>query len=117
MKLGESGVTFRVSTEDANGENGFDMSSYTELSLTFTLPGGATSTKTTADPLTLGTSNVTDDDLGALLANEYVEYEIEAGFLSIAGDWKVYLTYTNTASTPDDVYIGDCVEFEVDSIC
>lgn len=104
-KIGETGVTIRV-----NG--GFDMSSYTELTLVFIKPDNTTVTKTTADGVTLGTGAVTDDDLGALSANEYVEYENEDIF-DTAGTWRVYLKYTNTASTPDDNFIGNTTTFEV----
>lgn len=107
LKLGETGKILRVAA-------GFDMSSNTELTLTFDLPDETTVTKTkTGGEVVLGTGNVTDADLGELTANEYVEYDIEAGFLSQAGEWKVKLTYTNTAPTPDDVFIGDCVTFTV----
>jgi len=54
MKIGETGVTFRVNA-------GFDMSSYTELSIIFIKPDNTTITKTTADGVTLGTGAVTDD--------------------------------------------------------
>jgi len=107
LKISETGKTFRVAA-------GFDLSSNTELTLTFTLPDDTTVTKTKPE-VTLGTSNITDPDLGALLANEYVEYEIEVGFLSQSGEWKVNLTYTNTSPTPDDNYIGECATFTVDS--
>ncbi len=107
LKVGETGKTFRVAAS-------FDMSGNTELTLIFTLPDGTTTTKTkTGGEVTLGTTPITDPDLGALLANEYVEYEIEAGFLNQDGDWKVSLTYTNTTPTPDDIYIGDCAPFTV----
>jgi hypothetical protein len=105
FKLLESGKILRVAS-------GFDMSSNTELTLTFTLPDATTTTKLTADGVALG-AGVTDPDLGVLAANEYVEYDVEAGFLSQAGIWSVSLTYTNTASTPDDVFIGDCATFTV----
>jgi len=107
LKISETGKTFRVAA-------GFDLSSNTELTLTFTLPDDTTTTKTKPEVI-LGTSNITDPDLGALLANEYVEYEIEVGFLSQSGEWKVNLTYTNTSPTPDDNYIGECATFTVDS--
>lgn len=107
LKVGESGQNkiLRVAS-------GFDMSSYTELTLDFVLPDGTTAQKTTADGVTLG-AGVTDADLGVLAANEYVEYPIEALFLTQAGTWSVSLTYTNTATTPDDVFIGTCTEFTV----
>lgn len=107
LKVGETGKTIRVAS-------GFDMSSNTELTLTFYLPDDSATvvTKTTADGVTLG-AGVTDETLGALNANEYVDYEVESGLLTVAGTWKVTLTYTNTSATPDDVFIGDCASFTV----
>ena len=112
LKLGETGKPIRVAAS-------FDMSSNTELTLTFIKPDDTIVIKTkTGGEVVLGTSNVTDTDLGNLLANEYVEYDVEAGFLDQAGtDWKVYLTYTDTVPTPDDIFIGDCGTFPVDAIC
>jgi len=107
LKVGETGKTFRVAAS-------FDMSSNTDLTLTFTLPDATITTKTkSGGEVVLGTANVTDQDLGAILANEYVEYEIESSFLSQSGSWSVSLTYTNTTPTPDDVYIGECATFDV----
>lgn len=109
LKELESGKIFRVGA-------GFDMSSRTELTLTFTDPDGTEITKTqTGGEVTLGTGPVTDPDLGSLSANEYVEYEIETGFLTPSGTWKVKLTYTNTTPDPDDVFIGECATFTVAS--
>jgi len=109
LKVGESGETKIIRVA-----GGFDMSSNTELTLIFTLPDNTTVTKTkTGGEVTLGTSNITDKDLGALLANEYVEYKVEPGFLTQKSIWKVILNYTNTASTPDDEFIGGCAEFTV----
>ena len=117
LKVGETGKIFRVSTEDTDG-TGYDMSSYTELSIKFNKPDGTSVTKTySGGEVTLGTGAVTDADLGDLAANEYVEYDIEAGFLDQAGAWTGCLTYTNTASTPDDVYIGDSFSFTVSAAC
>lgn len=110
LKQGESGKTFRVA-------GSFDMSSNTELTLTFAKPDGTAATKTkTGGEVTLGTSPVTDPDLGSLSANQYVEYEIEAGFLDQSGSWTVYLTYTNTTPNPDDVFIGDTATFSVEAV-
>lgn len=105
MKIGETGVTFRANAD-------FDMSSYTELTLVFIKPNNTTVTKTTADGVALGGVNVTDADLGALTANEYVTYETEDIF-DTAGTWRVYVKYTNTGSTPDDVFIGTTTSFQV----
>lgn len=106
IKVGETGRTFRVNAE-------FDMSSYTELTIVFTKPDGTTVTKTTADGVALGASQVTDDDLGLLTANKYITYDNEDIF-DTEGTWKLYGKYTNTAESPDDVFIGDTVEFQVD---
>jgi len=108
FRIGESGANkiLRVAA-------GFDMSSNTELTLDFTLPDGTTTTKVKADGVSLGTSPVTDPDVGLLAANEYVEFPISVGFHSQEGGWNVYLTYTNDASTPDDVFIGLCAEYTV----
>lgn len=111
LKVGETGKIFRVAA-------GFDMSSYTELSIKFIKPDGTIVTKTqTGGEVTLGTINVTDPDLGSLLAHEYVEYDIESGFLDQSGIWTGCLTYTNTTPTPDDIYIGDSFTFTVGTTC
>lgn len=110
LKVGEVGKTIRVGT-------GYNMLSYTELTLTFTLPDDTIVTKATADGVILGTVLVVDPDIGSLAANEYMEYPIEPGFLSQSGFWKVYATYTDTTPTPDDIFIGDCVQFEVEAVC
>ena len=106
LRIGEINKTIRVSS------GGYDMSSNTELSIVFTLPDNTTVTKTSADGVVIG-SGVVDDDLGTLAVNTYVEYPVEAGFLSQSGTWKAYLQYDNTATTPDSRYIGDPVTFTV----
>ena len=104
--VGETGKTFRANA-------GFDMSSNTALALIFTDPSGTSTTKTSAsDSVTLGTTSITDDDLGALTANEWVYWETDTLF-STAGQWKVQVKYTNTASTPDDVFYGNIATFTV----
>ena len=104
----ETGRTFRANA-------GFVMTSNTELSLLFTKPGGTTVTKTSSDGVVLGTVAVTDDDLGALTANEYVEYPIESGLIttSDAGQWAVQVLYTNTGASPDDSLYGAIAYFTV----
>jgi len=112
LRVGETGKTWYVSSD------GFDLSSFTELTLTFIKPGGTEVTKTqTAGEVALGGVNVTVTGLGALLANKYVTYEVESGLLDTAGAWKVYLTYTNTATTPDDVFIGSCASETILAVC
>ena len=103
--VGDSNKTLRVNA-------GFNMASFTELTLTFTLPDDTTVTKLTVDGIVLG-AGVTDDDLGVLTLNEYVEYPIEVGFLTLAGTWSVVLTFTDTATAPDTIYNSPCVSFTV----
>lgn len=100
--------------KDHNVNAAFDMSSNTELSLIYTLHDSTTVTKTSADGVVLGTAPITDPDIGPLLANQYVIYPIEAGFLSQAGTWNVYVQYEN--SVTGDVFIGKCAEFTVDDV-
>jgi len=106
----ETGRTLRVNA-------GFDMSSNTELSLIFTDPDGTSTTKTTSDGVVLGTVGVTDADLGALTADQYVEYPIESGLLSKAGRWCVQVLYTNTGVSPDDNLYGKIARFTVKERC
>lgn len=110
LYVGDSGKTLRVNA-------GFDMSSYTELSLVFKKPDNTTVTKTTTDGVTLGTSTITDEDLGSLTANQYVYYDFEVGVLDTAGRWCVYLIYTNTGATPNDVFNGAPGHFTVKELC
>lgn len=110
LRVGESGKTFRVAA-------GFDMSNNTELTLTFTLPDSSTVTKTkSGGDVILGTATITDDDLGELIANQYVIYEIDPGFLTQSGAWYVRLTYTNTVPDPDDIFEGTCGAFTVTGV-
>ncbi len=105
LKVGETGKIIRVAA-------GFDMSSNTELTLTFYKPDATTITKVKADGVALG-AGVTDDTLGVLAANEYVEYAVDWGLIDQAGAWNLTLTYTNTTPTPDDIFIGACASFTV----
>jgi len=110
LYVGDTGKTLRVGT-------GYDMSSYTELSLVFTKPDGTVVTKTTSDGVALGGVAVTDPDIGALSANEYITYDIEPGLLDVGGRWCVHVIYTNTTATPDDIFYGAPARFTVKELC
>ena len=112
IKTGESNKLFRVATN-------FDMSSNTALQLDFTDPNGVTSTltKLTTPAVSAPATPVTDPDLGALSANEYMEFPTEATTFTVAGVWKVCPTYTDTATTPDTIYEGSVVTFTVEAGC
>lgn len=108
IRRGESNKIIRVSS------NGYDMSSYTELKLNFTAPGGGTDFEAaTADGVVLGTSNVVDADLGSLQANEYLEYPITATDFDVDGDWIVCLEYQDNTTSPTTIFLGEDKEFEV----
>lgn len=88
------------------------MSSNTDLALVFTNPSGTSTTKNAADGVTLGTTAITDADLGALSANEWLFWDTDTLF-STAGQWKVQIKYTNTSANPDDVHYGAIDTFTV----
>jgi len=100
----ESGKLLRVNAS-------FDLSNYTELTLTFTDPNAVEIVKTTADGVSLGTV-----DVDGLNADEYVNYLIEEGLLSAVGTWGVYLTFTNDTTNPNESFIGECATFEVSGV-
>lgn len=107
LKALEVGKIFRYAT-------GFDMSGSTALSLKFTHSDGTT-TFTVSDPdVTAPASNVTDADLGALLASEYMQFLTTALHFTISGTWTVCGTYTD--GTPK-VFIGDTATFTVEATC
>lgn len=117
LTIGEVGKLFYVATE-------FDMSANTELEVVFTKPDGTTVAKSkTGGEVVLGTVSGTFPGVGAVLANEYMIYTIEAGFLDQAADstdenpWKAFGKYTNSVTTPDQIYIGLCIPFTVLAQC
>lgn len=90
MKVGDFGGDILVSVEE-------DLSSATNLILTFTTPTGSEIVKAGS----LGVS-----DKGSLAANEYVRYTVEDGFLDQSGLWKVQLTVETSASSRSTDNIG-----------
>lgn len=106
LRIGEIGKTIRVNTD-------YDLSSNTQLTLTFTKPDGTTLTKTkTVDGVSAPAVDVTDPDdpTVTFLANEYMEYDTVSGDLDQAGTWSVYATYND--ATPK-TFIGDVDRFTV----
>ena len=108
----ESNKLFRVATN-------FDMSSSTDLQLDFTDPNGVVSTLTssTTPAVTAPAVAVTDPDLGALSASEYMQFATISTSFTVAGTWKVCPTYINTSTNPDSIYEGSVVTFEVVAGC
>ncbi len=109
IKVGESGKIFRYGTS-------FDMSSSTSLELKFTNPAGV-EISVTNPKVTAPAVGVTDPDVGPLVASEYMEFDIEATDFITAGSWSVCGIFTNTATTPDQIYHGDSASFTVSEAC
>ena len=104
FSVGESGTVMVVNA-------GIVLTTATDLLLAITTPNGETQSDKTllASELTIGTvnfeaniydinNNVIDTEI--YLANQYVNYPIEAGLLTIDGDWKGVLLYQRPGDTP-----------------
>lgn len=94
LRVGESGKRHRMSFS-------FDMSSNTSLALVYTKPDESTLSVTP----TLGTSSATIDG-ESVAANTWAYYDFEPGDIASGedGTWTAQFTYTNTASSPNDVF-------------
>ncbi len=78
----------------------------------FRKPDGSKVAKTrTGGSITVGAVNVTDTDLGALLANEYIEYEVEAGVLDLVGRYRAEIKYENSGQS--ETFYGGTLIFDV----
>ena len=99
----EVGKIFRYATA-------FDMSASTSLSLKFTNADGTTFTVSNPD-VTAPAAGITDPDLGALSASEYMEYLTTGTDFTKGGTWHVVGTYQD--ATPK-TFIGDKATFTVD---
>lgn len=112
LTVGETGRIIRVNA-------GRDLSSNTDVQLNFTKPSKTIVTKTRILlQVVVGTVDVTDEDLGALLAFQYVEYLTEDGFLDEYGEnWSVCLNYLNTVPTPPESFYGNSTVFTVLKPC
>lgn len=94
--VGESGTIIRADAAR-------DISDNTELSLVFTKPDGTQIIKTkTGGKVSLGIVDVFDESLGeTLLANQYVEYPLEASLFDVRGEqWERYLIYDRDNVSP-----------------
>lgn len=101
MNVNEYGVVFQFGTS-------FDMSGSTALSLAFTKPDGTVLTKTNP-AVTVGSVQITTP-LGTFAVHQYVLYTFAAGDVTLAGTWKVRLTYTD--ATPQQL-ISDIGSFTI----
>ena len=109
IKVGESNKTFRYATN-------FDMSQNTALSLKFTPPSG-TSFIIENPRVTAPAVPVSDPDLGALSASEYMEFQTEPTDFLVEGKYIVCGTYTNDTTNPSEIFFGDDAKFDVEAAC
>ena len=109
IRATESGKAFRYAT-------GFDMSANTALELHFTNPSGVV-TNVTNPRVTAPGVAIIDPDIGPINASEYMEFIIESTDFPISGAWVVCGIFTNTNTTPDQIYHGSKVSFDVGEAC
>lgn len=93
IRVGESGKQHRISVQ-------FDMTNNTSIGFVYTNPVTGTLLSVAA---TLGTTIETIDGV-SVAANFWAFYAFDVTDLIDAGSWDVQVTYTNTASTPDDIF-------------
>ena len=104
MKVGEYGIGFRFGV-------GFDLSTATALTLTFTKPDETTLVVT--NPTVEVGSVDASTDLGTFSANEYVRYTFAQGDVDQAGEWRAVLEAL-IPGTPDKNLISDPGYFTVE---
>ena len=106
VKQGEVGRVIRLAAY-------YDMSNNTELKVIIRKPDGSKLEKTrTSGAVTLGAVNVTDVDLGNLLANQYAQYTVESGVFDIVGRYRLELVYID--SSPSENLYGETVYIDVE---
>lgn len=87
MNAGEFGLVVNFDAQ-------YDMSSFSALTLLFTRPDGTVFT-VTAPQVTLGTVPITTP-LGAFAANQYAQYKIADGDLTLPGMYSARLSYADS---------------------
>jgi len=96
----------------------FDMSANTSLVIKAVPPSGEQSQKTWTAVLEAGPlTSITLEDgtsVASVAANESMYYDLAATTdLDERGTWTLVGVYTNTASTPDDIFVSDPVTLTV----
>lgn len=110
IKVGEIGKLFRYNT-------GFDLSSFSSLTLNFIKPNGTDTlvkTDLSANPVSAPASAYTDEDGATVAANTYMQFSTVAADFDVAGTWRVCGIYVD--GTPKEFH-GDQDTFEVDPAC
>ncbi|WP_426111024.1 hypothetical protein [Massilia sp. PWRC2] len=103
MNVGEYGISF-------NFNQNFTISGFTTLSLAITRPDGSVITKTNPAVSVGSVALVTPND-GTYAAGQYAVYVFADGDLSLPGDYKARLTYTDASKR----LIGELVVFTVNA--
>lgn len=75
---------------------GFDLVGFTSLTLTIDRPGGAGQVVVNPPTLVVG-SQSRYSNLATLLGNQYVEYLLVPGDVTVAGQYLCHLRYTGPA--------------------
>jgi hypothetical protein len=101
LNVNEWGVAFVFST-------GFNMASFTSISITFTKPDQSTLTVANPDVTVPNFDLMTTD--GTFLANEYAKYVFQNGDVNLAGNWSARVTYDD--ATPQHL-ISDVGTFTI----
>lgn len=99
VNVGEFGLALNVNVN-------FDITAATGLSLSFTRPDNSAFSGTPS----VGVVDVVVPSDGTYLAGQYARYLIQPGDLTVAGEYKVRLTYTD--ASPKRL-ISDVTSFDV----
>lgn len=103
MNVGEYGITF-------NFNQNFTISGFTGLSLAITRPDGTVLTKV-SPAVSVGSSPLVTPADGTYASGQYSTYTFVDGDLSLPGDYKARLTYTDASKR----LIGEPVVFTVNA--
>lgn len=101
MNVGEYGISYNLNVN-------YDISGFTTLGLVFTRPDGTTITRANGS-VTVPSTPLVTTDAGTFAANQYCAYVFQVGDLSVAGEYTVRLTYTDSSKR----LISDRVTFTV----
>jgi hypothetical protein len=108
IKVGESNKTLDIDAD-------FDISGFTDLTITLTAPSLAVKTFSNSVGARVTAPGTTS--AGSIPANEYFQLITIATDFDEAGTWTVCGKYTDTGTTPDSIWSGDDVTFIVGAAC
>ena len=88
MNVGEFGKYIYANTN-------YDMSGFTALTMTITRKDGTIITRTNP-AVSISASAYVSADLGTFTANQYMIYKVQAGDLTVPGEYLVRLKYNDS---------------------